>query len=116
MEETQENVLKVFPRLFAALVIRVGSSIGVKPPKSLVSKQPCRLVCFHFCGVGMCPGFNGHSDLKSEMLSLQVSHFLCDVCFNVHSVSVSVTKTEAKDHKASSYKEIWVNNWIQNEN
>ncbi|BFZ13379.1 hypothetical protein BsWGS_16418 [Bradybaena similaris] len=34
VEETQENVLKLFPRLFAALLVRVGSSVSVKPPKS----------------------------------------------------------------------------------
>ncbi|XP_059158762.1 maestro heat-like repeat-containing protein family member 1 isoform X2 [Physella acuta] len=33
VEETEENVTKVFPRLFAALMVRVGSSVAAKPPK-----------------------------------------------------------------------------------
>ncbi|CAL1544099.1 unnamed protein product [Lymnaea stagnalis] len=33
VEETEETVTKFFPRLFAALMIRVGSSVAAKPPK-----------------------------------------------------------------------------------
>ncbi|XP_012944683.1 maestro heat-like repeat-containing protein family member 1 isoform X2 [Aplysia californica] len=34
VEETYDCVSKIFPRLFAALVVRVGSSVSVNPPKS----------------------------------------------------------------------------------
>ncbi|KAK6982200.1 maestro heat-like repeat-containing protein family member 1 [Biomphalaria glabrata] len=33
VEETRDNVLKLFPRLFAALIVRIGSSVAAKAPK-----------------------------------------------------------------------------------
>ena len=37
VEETREQVEKMYHRLFAACLVRLGSSVGVNPPKSHVS-------------------------------------------------------------------------------
>ena len=34
VEETEEQVMKCYHRLFAALMVRIGSSIGVEPLKA----------------------------------------------------------------------------------
>ncbi|XP_046558810.1 LOW QUALITY PROTEIN: maestro heat-like repeat-containing protein family member 1 [Haliotis rubra] len=39
VEESEEQVLKSFHRLFAALMVRVGSAVGVGPPKTQVEKE-----------------------------------------------------------------------------
>ncbi|GFS16071.1 maestro heat-like repeat family member 1 [Elysia marginata] len=39
VEETTDIVIRMFPRLFAALMVRVGSSLGTKEPRSKKSEQ-----------------------------------------------------------------------------
>ncbi|XP_071092263.1 maestro heat-like repeat-containing protein family member 1 [Haliotis cracherodii] len=39
VEESEEQVLKNFHRLFAALMVRVGSAVGVGPPKTQVERE-----------------------------------------------------------------------------
>ncbi|ESO87809.1 hypothetical protein LOTGIDRAFT_234834 [Lottia gigantea] len=38
-EETEAEVIKNFYRLFAALIVRLGSSVGVNPPKSVTESE-----------------------------------------------------------------------------